>query len=115
MGLSALVAVMFGAYVSERPSEFTPFLNEGQSLDQSVSISVRRNTRLRVWVDEVLVADRNVTNGERFEFQAKDKLEVEIQAADSVRIEYNGNRIVPQGRQGEPRRLVFVDDVGDVR
>jgi hypothetical protein len=43
-------------------------------------------------------------------FEAQDRIVVDVAGVEDARIEYNGQAIVPQGRQGVRRRLVFLDD-----
>ncbi|MEZ4319172.1 MAG: helix-turn-helix domain-containing protein [Myxococcota bacterium] len=78
--------------------------------DQEVAISALRNVALRVEVDGESAYDAVLTGGETLEFAAHDIIEIEVPAVDAVKLRFNGERIVPQGRQDEPRRLVFVDD-----
>lgn len=83
--------------------------------DQQVRLVARENTRLRVTVDGALEYDGPVAGGTELAFDGQDRIEVEVAASEEVRIAYNGEAIVPQGRQDLPRRLVFVDDVGGGR
>ena len=42
--------------------------------------------------------------------KARREIVLEVMSTGALRLEYNGERIVPQGRQDEPRTLVFVND-----
>lgn len=80
--------------------------------DQRLVVVAQRPTRLRVEVDGAVVLDRKVEREERLEFDAADRVALQVDATSRVRIEWNGVAIVPQGRQDAPRELVFVDDRG---
>lgn len=79
--------------------------------DLEVRLTARRDTRLRVVADGEVALDGPVAPGESHAFHARARIEVEVPAAEAVAIEYNGQPVVPQGRQGTPRKLVFVDDL----
>lgn len=79
--------------------------------DQVVVVTARRTTHLEVLVDGEVVLDREVPGGERIEVAGHRRVEVRLEGADSARVEYNGELVVPQGRQDVPRRLVFIDDL----
>ena len=78
--------------------------------DQHVSIVAQRSTRLVVRVDGEVAFDDELPGGQKREFSGHDRVEVELEAADRAKVLYNGDRIVPQGRQDRPRTLVFHDD-----
>jgi len=80
-------------------------------LDQTVILTARREARFRVLVDGAPALDGKLPPSASRTFRARDRIVVEVQGAEDARIEYNGQPIVPQGRQGVPRRLVFVDDL----
>lgn len=80
--------------------------------DQRVVIVALRQVRVRVKVDDAAPVERVLANGDSFEVTGHDRVEVDLPAVEAARVEYNGERIAPQGRQDEPRKLVFVDDVG---
>lgn len=79
--------------------------------DQHVSVLARHNTHLRVLVDGELATDGPLPGGESVAFDAHREIVIEVPSVQSVRLEYNGRVIVPQGRQDAPRRLLFVDDL----
>lgn len=79
--------------------------------DQNVSVLARRTTHVKLVVDGEIVLDRAVPGGERVEVAGHRRVEVHLEGADAARVEYNGDVVVPQGRQDVPRRLVFVDDL----
>ena len=80
--------------------------------DQHVVVSALRQVRVRVKVDDAAPIERVLANGESFEVTGRARVEVDLPAVEAARIEYNGETIAPQGRQDEPRKLVFIDDVG---
>jgi transcriptional regulator with XRE-family HTH domain len=79
--------------------------------DQIVRLLARRTTHLKVIVDGEVVLDRRVPGGEEIRVAGHKRVEVHLEGADRARVEYNGDLIVPQGRQDVPRRLVFIDDL----
>jgi transcriptional regulator with XRE-family HTH domain len=82
--------------------------------DQHVSLTARRTTHVKILVDGEVVLDRAVPGGERVEVAGHRRIELHLEGADAVRVEYNGDLVVPQGRQDVPRRLVFADDLDPV-
>lgn len=76
-----------------------------------LTLLVRRESHFSVWVDGEHVLDRVLAPGISKDFTARERIEVELTGAEVAGIEYNGQPIVPQGRQGVPRRLVFIDDL----
>lgn len=80
--------------------------------DQQLEVTARRSTRLKVEVDGVQVLDRAVSGGEALRFEALDQIAVSLPAIADVQLLWNGENVVPLGRQDAPRRLVFVDDGG---
>ena len=79
--------------------------------DQRVTLVARRTTHVTITVDDEVVLDRAIAGGERVEVAGHRRVEVALEGADAARVEYNGDLVVPQGRQDVPRRLVFVDDL----
>lgn len=79
--------------------------------DQHLVVRARRNAHVRVVADGELVVDKQLVGGQQIEVDARDTIELEVDATDALRIDFNDEHIVPQGRQDEPRRLVFIDDV----
>jgi transcriptional regulator with XRE-family HTH domain len=79
--------------------------------DQHVALTARRTTHVKIVVDGEVVLDRAIPGGERVEVAGHRRVEVDLEGADAARVEYNGDLVVPQGRQDVPRRLVFVDDL----
>ena len=80
-----------------------------------VQISPRKSVHVKVLVDDAVALDAQIPGGRAITFAGKRRVAVEVPAVDAVRIEYDGQPIVPQGRQDAPRRLVFIDDVGSER
>lgn len=81
--------------------------------DQFVSIAARQNTRVEARVDGEPAHNGILTGGDSLEFSAHRRIELDVSAVEGVRIRYNGERIVPQGRQDSPRKIVFIDDGTD--
>jgi hypothetical protein len=79
--------------------------------DQVLALTARREGRFRIEVDGDVVFDGVLPPGETRTFEANAEIAVELSGAEDARLEYNGQPIVPQGRQGVPRRLVFIDDL----
>lgn len=88
-----------------------PAPKEAGPPDQKVSVTAEKAADLRVVVDGAVALERRVTPGETLEFEGRDRVEVDVPGAEAVKIRYNGELVSPQGRQDEPRRLVFIDDV----
>lgn len=79
--------------------------------DVNVKVTARRESRFRVWSDGEPTFDGVLAPGVFRTFSASDRLEIELAGAEVAHIEYNGDPVVPQGRQGVPRRLIFIDDL----
>ena len=84
----------------------------GSAIDQQITVSARRDTRVRAVVDGELAIDGIVAEGDQVQLQGADRIEIDLDAAEHVRIVWNGQTVVPQGLQDTRRRLVFVDDAG---
>lgn len=80
--------------------------------DQHVVVRAQREVHVRIVVDGKVNTDRTLANGESIDVTGRDRVEVDLPAVEAARVQYNGETIVPQGRQDEARRLVFIDDVG---
>ena len=78
--------------------------------DQVVSMRVTETGVFRAWVDGQMVLDERLTVGTRREFLGHERIEVELHAAGAARVMFNDEVIAPQGRQDQPRRLLFIDD-----
>lgn len=87
-----------------------PKKGSSTALDQTLAVVARETTHLVVAVDGADVLDREVAGGEQLVFQARDRIEISIEAASDVELTWNGDPLVPQGRQDLPRRIVLVDD-----
>ena len=92
------------------------------ALDQTLTIRAVRDVSVRVVVDGEVAFDGKIpakdADGKPYRmppFQARDRIEVEVPSVESVKMAWNGEAVVPQGRQDVPRRLVFIDDVGPHR
>ncbi|TVQ92834.1 MAG: DUF4115 domain-containing protein [Deltaproteobacteria bacterium] len=79
--------------------------------DLLVVITPRKESRFRVWSDGESAFEGVLAPGVAKAFSASDRLEIELAGAEVAHIEYNGDPVVPQGRQGVPRRLIFIDDL----
>lgn len=80
--------------------------------DQHVTVQAARNgAQVKIVVDGEEVVDRTLANGEVVEVAGHRRVEVHLSAVEAARVTWNGETIVPQGRQDEARRLVFVDDL----
>jgi transcriptional regulator with XRE-family HTH domain len=113
---AGLCVVLLAAVVWTLRRDLLPVTSEAPAIapnapDQRVSVLARRTTHLRVLVDGAVVLDRAVPGGERVEVAGHRSVEVALEGADAARVEYNGELVVPQGRQDLPRRLVFIDDL----
>jgi hypothetical protein len=111
VSLVALLAVV-GSATWERFRPVVTAPPQAAEADQKLVIEARRSTRLKVAVDGGEAEEKAVAGGDRLELAARERLEVDLQAIGDVRLEWNGEAVVPQGRQDAPRRLVFVDDAG---
>jgi len=80
------------------------------ALDQRLAVVARATTHLVVATDGTMVLDREVAGGEELVFEARDRIEISIEASSDVGLTWNGDALVPQGRQDLPRRIVLVDD-----
>ena len=113
-GLSAVAAVVaMAVHVSARGAPGAPrpaAAPAADQADQHLIVQARQTVELVVRVDGETVTRRQVPGGERLKFHARDRIEVELPAVDAVKLEFNGEAIVPQGRQDVPRRLVFEDE-----
>lgn len=78
---------------------------------QVVRLVPTREASFHVEVDGEEAFDGRLPRGDGRTFQGRDRIVVELSGAGDARIEYNGEPIRPQGRQGVPRRLVFIDDL----
>lgn len=84
---------------------------EATGPDQVLSLTAKREADFRVEVDGVVAFDGRLPPADSLSFEADDEIVIELSGAEDARLEYNGQPIVPQGRQGVPRRLVFIDDL----
>ena len=110
-GIAAVVAM--AVHVSARGAPGAPRpapVSAVAQADQRLVVQARQTVDLVVRVDGETVTRRQVPGGERLKFNAFDRIEVELPSVDAVKLEFNGEAIVPQGRQDVPRRLVFEDE-----
>jgi transcriptional regulator with XRE-family HTH domain len=80
------------------------------ALDQHLVVVARETTHLVIRADGRPVLDREVAGGEELVFDARDSLELEVPRVSDVSLQWNGDQLVPQGRQDAPRTIVLVDD-----
>ncbi len=114
VALGALLAVIAWQVAGGPSSRAAVSPPAAPAADQQVVVRALRTTRLAVRADGELVREGELPGGEEIEVVARERIELDVAAAGALRIDYNGERIVPLGRQDEPRRLVFVDD-GEAR
>lgn len=112
----AAIAALIGSIGYEIFTKWRPAGGEpsatGDAPDQHIELRAQKTTKLRVLIDGDVVFDKQLPNGEKLTFDARDRIELDLPSVESVKIEYNGSSIMPQGRQDEPRKLVFIDDGG---
>ncbi|MBW1876913.1 MAG: helix-turn-helix domain-containing protein [Deltaproteobacteria bacterium] len=106
-----LVVLLVGQFVGRGGAQEEEVVPIADGPDQVVRLVARRTTHLKVIVDGEVVLDRQVPGGEEIRVAGHERVEVHLEGADTTRVEYNGDLIVPQGRQDVPRRLVFIDDL----
>ncbi|MBX2800936.1 MAG: helix-turn-helix domain-containing protein [Myxococcales bacterium] len=107
LGLVAVLALAAWPVVSERIE-----VPSAETTEQELVIVVREPTQLHVVVDGVPRLDGAVSRGEELRYVGSHRIEVEVVALEHVRLIWNRQRVVPQGLQDAPRRLVFEQDVG---
>lgn len=110
LGLLALLLIVLGVQARNRiappgpPAVSVP--------DQHVTVTALRQVRVSMKVDDAEPFVRVLANGESLEVTGHTRVEVDLPAVEAAKVQYNGETIAPQGRQDEPRKLVFVDDLG---
>lgn len=82
----------------------------GTAPDQVLSVGCAEPVRARVEVDGREVFAGTLQPGPARVFRGHDRIELELDRLDGVRIAHNGRALEPLGAQGRPRRLVFIDD-----
>ncbi len=112
-------ALYIGLSTSRSPEPAPPMAagipSSGEVTGHLLRIAVRRSTTLRVVLDGAVVLDRRVEPREELAWEGAHRFVVEGAAPEALRIDWNGRRVTPLGRQDEPRRLVFVDDAEERR
>lgn len=73
----------------------------------ALSVSASAATRVRVFADDKLVLDRELSAGENLRFIAADHFEVSAADSAAVLLELNGNMIAPLGTPGSSGRIVL--------
>lgn len=112
LAIGSLVAAVTWQFI-DRAVESAPVeASVDDGLDQELMVRALENTRVRVVADGDLVREGVLAGGDEVEVRARERIELEVVSTGALRIYFNGEQIVPQGRQEEPRRLVFVDDGG---
>lgn len=119
-GVRVVAGVAMGALVaaiawqalgrSGQSVEVEPVATE--PIDQELVVRALRNTKVTVMADGELVREGPMAGGDELTVKAIERIDLEVEAAGALKLTYNGNAIVPQGRQEGTRRLVFVDDGG---
>ena len=107
---AAPVIVVVGLLAWQVTERWTSQSTRAGAPDQHLTVEARRNTHVTLLADGDVVVDRDLVGGEEVSASARERLELHLEATRDARLEYNGDRIVPQGRQDAPRRLVFIDD-----
>lgn len=79
--------------------------------DLRIELQALRAARFVVRVDGELALDETLPPRAERSFVGRDRIEVDLAGAETAQINYNGQPLRPQGRQGVPRRLVFIDDL----
>lgn len=85
----------------------------GQAPDQVVNLRVNEPVRAEVIGDGHVLFAGTLAPGEAREFKAHDRLELDLGSLVPVTVQYNGETLKPLGAQSRPRRLVFIDDLGE--
>jgi hypothetical protein len=80
--------------------------------DQKVQIRALLRAKIQARVDGEVVLHRVLEPDEEVDLAGDERIEIDLPSPECARITWNGELVVPQGRQDQPRRLVFVDDVG---
>jgi hypothetical protein len=106
--VAAWLAFAIGREVDDTADEATV----GVPPDLTLLVTVVEPVRATVVSDGRPVFKGSLTPGPQHPFAAHDRLEVQLATLDQVTLIYRGERLKPLGEQGEPRRLVFIDDEG---
>lgn len=77
-----------------------------------LSIRAVEPTRLRVEADGAVVQDGVLPARTSLEFEARERLVVDLPDLTGVRMRYNDRALTPLGNLSTGRRLVFIDDEG---
>jgi hypothetical protein len=80
-----------------------------------VRVEARRSTNIAIQADDGPVESREMPGGAVVELEAVGRVVLDVDAVDAVRVEFLGERVIPQGRQQGQRRRVFIDDAGGAR
>lgn len=104
------LAVLLGSALWQRLGFEVEVAPSGLEPDQSLTVSARRATHLRAAIDGGALAEHTLAEGEQLELQGTERIELELEAINHVRLRWNDENVVPQGLQDAPRLLVFVDD-----
>ncbi|HHO51217.1 MAG TPA: hypothetical protein ENK18_10175 [Deltaproteobacteria bacterium] len=106
------LAVLLGSALWQRLGFEVEAVPPGLEPDQLLSVSARRATHLRAVIDGGRVSEHALAEGEQLELKGIERIEIELEAINHVRLRWNDENVVPQGLQDAPRRLVFLDDAG---
>ena len=107
--LALLVAVGWRAW--DLGPEVLPLANAPVTDAPLLRIEARQNVQIRAFADGQLAVERALPGGEVVEVEAEREVVLELDSVEAVRLEFRGERILPQGRQRGERTLVFVDDL----
>ncbi len=111
IALGVLVAASFTAFaVARLPIAGAPGPVEAPTGDVAVQVTLLRSSHLKVRVDGKVRQDQEIAGGTTLDLVGDEEIAIDVPSVDRVSIRWNGARLQPQGPQGTPRRLVFVDD-----
>lgn len=108
---AVLVTVVVGVSLIALQNLQVPAEEALAAPDQQVTVTARRTTSLVVKVDDGAETKRTLAGGEAWAIAAETSVEIDVPAVQDVKVEYNGDVLVPLGPQDRPRKLLFFDDV----
>lgn len=96
---------------STEPSPAHMALPPPKEPDQVLQLLVKKTAQFMVFTDDTPAFRGMLRAGDRKVIRAHHRIELHIEGAKTVRLHYNGQPIVPQGRQNVPFKLIFIDDM----
>jgi hypothetical protein len=109
IGALALLAFVLAAAVSQELLE-NPDTGPGVPPDQKVTLKTPEPLDAHVETDGRTVFDGTIPGMVTREFDAHDRIELDLETLDDVVLTYNHHPLKPLGATSRPRRLVFIDD-----